>query len=192
MNILKFLENEPLILTRNPTTYSKRLPHTLHHNYHISSSLSPPQPSCSLIDKDTVSCFQFSLSVASDSLRPHKSQHARLPCPSPTPRVYSNSCPLSRWCHPAISSSVVLYRKTKILGGELLYLLHTKNANTGISENPFLPIPLLPWSFFSSKWLPTPYQLTFHQWLLNIFKSLSFYIKNLSPTWHILFAILFL
>ena len=43
----------------------------------------------------------------SDSLRPHESQHARPPCPSPTPRVYSNSCPSSRWCHPAISSSVV-------------------------------------------------------------------------------------
>ena len=50
---------------------------------------------------------QFSRSVMSDSLRPHELQHARLPCPSPTPRVYSNSCPSSRWCHPAISSSVV-------------------------------------------------------------------------------------
>ena len=43
----------------------------------------------------------------SDSLRPHEPQHARPPCPSPTPGVYSNSCPSSRWCHPAISSSVV-------------------------------------------------------------------------------------
>ena len=43
----------------------------------------------------------------SDSLRPHESQHTRPPCPSPTPGVYSNSCPSSRWCHPAISSSVV-------------------------------------------------------------------------------------
>ena len=43
----------------------------------------------------------------SDSLRPHGLQHARLPCPSPTPGVYSNSCPLSRWCHPAISASVI-------------------------------------------------------------------------------------
>ena len=46
-------------------------------------------------------------SVVSDFLWPHESQHARPPCPSPTPRIYSNSCPLSRWCHPAISSSVV-------------------------------------------------------------------------------------
>ena len=53
------------------------------------------------------SSVQFSRSVVSDSLRPHESQHARPLCPSPTPRVYPNSCLLSRWCHPAISSSVV-------------------------------------------------------------------------------------
>ena len=50
---------------------------------------------------------QFSCSVVSDSLRPHGRQHARPPCPSPTPGVYSNSCPPSRWCHPTISSSVI-------------------------------------------------------------------------------------
>ena len=49
---------------------------------------------------------QFSRSVVSDSLRPHESQHARPPCPSPTPEVHPNSRPSSRWCHPAISSSV--------------------------------------------------------------------------------------
>ena len=47
---------------------------------------------------------QFSHSVMSDSLRPHGLQHTRPPCPSPTPGVYPNSCPLSRWCHPTISS----------------------------------------------------------------------------------------
>ena len=50
---------------------------------------------------------QFSPSVVSDSLWPRESQHARPPCPSPTPGVYSYSCPLSRWCHPALSPSVV-------------------------------------------------------------------------------------
>ena len=50
---------------------------------------------------------QFSRSVVSDSLRPHESQHARPPCPSPTPRVPPGSRPSSQWCHPAISSSVV-------------------------------------------------------------------------------------
>ena len=53
------------------------------------------------------SSIQFSHSVLSDSLRPHESQHARPSCPSPTPGVYPNSCPLSRWCRPTISSSVV-------------------------------------------------------------------------------------
>ena len=50
---------------------------------------------------------QFSRSVVPDSSRPHESQHAKPPCPSPTPRVYPKSCPLSQWCHLAISSSVV-------------------------------------------------------------------------------------
>ena len=53
------------------------------------------------------SSVHFSHSVMSDSLQPHESQHARPPCPSPTPRVHPNSCPSSRWCHPAISSSVI-------------------------------------------------------------------------------------
>ena len=55
------------------------------------------------------SLVQFSHSVVSNSLRPHESQHARPPCPSPTPGVHSNSCPSSRWCHLAISSSVVSF-----------------------------------------------------------------------------------
>ena len=53
------------------------------------------------------SSVQFSQSVVSDSLRPHEPQHAKPPCPSPTPGVYSNSSPLSQWCHPTISSSVI-------------------------------------------------------------------------------------
>ena len=50
---------------------------------------------------------QFSHSVVSDSLWPHGLQHTRLPCPSPTPGAYSNSCPLCQWCHPTVSSSVI-------------------------------------------------------------------------------------
>ena len=53
------------------------------------------------------SSVQFSHSVVSDSLRPHKPQHARPPCPSPTPGLHPNPCPFCRWCHPTISSSVV-------------------------------------------------------------------------------------
>ena len=51
----------------------------------------------------------FNCSVGSDSLRPQRVQHARPPCPSPTPRVYSNLCPLSQWCHSTISSSVIAF-----------------------------------------------------------------------------------
>ena len=54
-----------------------------------------------------LSSIQLSRLVMSDSLRPHVLQHARPPCPSPTPGIYSNSCPSSRWCHPIVSSSVV-------------------------------------------------------------------------------------
>ena len=57
--------------------------------------------------KESVS--QFIHSVVSNSLRAHESQHARPPCPSPTPRDHPDSCTLSRWCHPAISSSIVLF-----------------------------------------------------------------------------------
>ena len=55
----------------------------------------------------TLSSVQFSRSVVPNSLWPHESQHARPPCLSPSPGVYPNSCPSSRWCHPAISSSII-------------------------------------------------------------------------------------
>ena len=60
------------------------------------------------IAKPEISVSQFSSSVVSNSLRPHGLQHSRLPCPSPIPGVHSNSCPLSWWCHPTISSSVII------------------------------------------------------------------------------------
>ena len=58
-------------------------------------------------DFGAISSVQFCRSVVSNSLWPHESQHTRLPCPSPTPGLHSNAHPLSQWCHPAISSSVV-------------------------------------------------------------------------------------
>ena len=58
-------------------------------------------------NKMTHVSVQFSHSVVSNSLRPHELQHARPPCPPPTPRVYPNLCPLSQWCHPTTSSSVI-------------------------------------------------------------------------------------
>ena len=60
---------------------------------------------CTILCK--FSTVHFSCTVASDSLRPHDLHHAKPPCPSPTPGVHSNSCALSQWCHPAISSSLM-------------------------------------------------------------------------------------
>ena len=79
-----------------------------------SESVTPRVLSDSLNTKDynlpsQFSSVQFSGSVVSNSLWPHESQHARPTCPSPTPRVYSHSCPSSWWCHPAISSSVISF-----------------------------------------------------------------------------------
>ena len=62
-----------------------------------------------IMASSSISSVQFSRSVVSDSSRPHEQQHARPPCPSPTPKVHSDSRPSSQWCHPAISSSVVLF-----------------------------------------------------------------------------------
>jgi len=71
------------------------------------NSLNPAYPCCHAPLPPQFSSVQFSHSVMSNSLWPHEPQHARPSCPSPTPRVYPNSCPLSQWCHPTISSSVI-------------------------------------------------------------------------------------
>ena len=76
----------------------------LGHNFSSKEQVSFNFMAAVIICSDSV---QFSGSVMSDSLWPHGLQHTRFPCPSPTPGVYSNSCPLSWWCHPAISSSVI-------------------------------------------------------------------------------------
>ena len=79
------------------------------------------------------SSVQFSHSVVSDSLQPHESQHARPPCPSPTAGVHSNSRPSSRWCHPAISSSVVPF-------SSCLQLTHDKNSPQSWNWGTYLKI----------------------------------------------------
>ena len=65
------------------------------------------QKASSILSVFKTASHQISLSVVSDSLRPHESQHARPPCPSPTPGVHTDSRPSSQWCHPAISPSVI-------------------------------------------------------------------------------------
>ena len=99
---------------------------------------------------------QFSHSVVSDSLWPHESQHARPPCPSSTPRVYPNSCPLSRWCHQAISSSVVPFspclQSFPALGSfEMSQLFALGGQSIGFSVlASFLPMNTQDWS--PSEW----------------------------------------
>ena len=101
------------------------------------------------------SSVQFSRSVVSDSLRPHESQHARPPCPSPTPGVHPNSCALSRWCHPAISSSVVPFSSCpqSLLASEsflMSQLFAWGGQSTGVSAlASFLPKKSQGWS---SEW----------------------------------------
>ena len=85
---------------------------------------------------------QFSPSVVSDSLGPHGLQHTRPPCPSPTPRAYSNSCLLSRWCHPTISSSVVpfsspVFPRIRVFSNEsALHIRWPKDWSFSLSISP--------------------------------------------------------
>ena len=98
----------PFFLVREGPT-----PHmtTFTHDLGPLSTLSThplPKPLCDLLTSTPpYASVQFSRSVVSNSLRPHGLQHARPPCRLPTPRVYLNSCPLSQWGHPTISSSVI-------------------------------------------------------------------------------------
>ena len=69
--------------------------------------LTQPFPNCIPWNTSNIISVQFSHPVMSNSLRPHGLQHTKLPCPSPNPRTYSNSYPLSQWCHPLISTSVI-------------------------------------------------------------------------------------
>ena len=103
---------------------------------------------------------QFSRSVV-DSLRPHESQHARPPSPSPTPGVYSNSCPSSRWCHPAISSSVGPFsscpQSLPASGSfQMTQLFTSAGQSTGVSASAsFLPMNTQDWSPLGwTGWIP--------------------------------------
>jgi len=100
----------------------------------------------------TISSVQFSRSVVSDSLRPHEPQHARPPCPSPTPGVHPNPCPLSQWCHPTISCSVVPFSSCPqpfpALGSfQMSQLFASGGQSTGVSASTsVLPMNTQDWS----------------------------------------------
>ena len=106
------------------------------------------------------SSVQFSRSVVSDSLWPHESQHARPPCPSPTPGVHSDSHPSSQWCHPAISSSVVPFSSCpqSLPASEsfpMSQLFVWGGQSIGVSAlASFLPKKSQGWSPSSSAWRP--------------------------------------
>ena len=123
--------------------------------------LAPPGKSC-------FSSVPFSCSVVSDSLRLHESQHARPPCPAPTPRVHSDSHPSSQWCHPAISSSIVPFSSCpKSLPASesfpMSQLFAWGGQSTGVSAlASFLPMKSQGWS--PSEWTG---------WISLQFKGLS-------------------
>ena len=100
----------------------------------------------------TLERFMFSRSVVSDSLQPHETQHARPPCPSPTPIVRPNPCPLSWWCHPTISSSVVPFSfcpQSLPASGSfpMSQLFASGGQSTGVSASAsVLPINTQDWS----------------------------------------------
>jgi len=113
---------------------------------------------------------QFSCSVMSNSMQPDGLQHARPPCPSPTPRVYLNSCPLSWWCHPTISSSVVPFSSClQSFPASGSFLMNQLFVSGGQSIGFSASITVLPmntqdwsllgqtgWIFLQSKGLSTP------------------------------------
>ena len=117
------------------------------------------------------SSVQFSRSVVSGSLRPNELQHARPPCPSPTPGVHSDSRPLSQWCHPAISSSVIPFSSCpqSLAASEsfpMSQLFAWGGQSTGVSAlASFLPKK-------SQGWSPS-------EWIVWISSHTNTYIQNL-------------
>ena len=102
---------------------------------------------------------QFSRSVMSDYLQPHGLQHTRPPCPSSTPGVYSNSCPLHQWCHPTISSSVIPFsscpQSFPASGSFQMSQLFTSGGqSTGVSDSTSVPpINTQEWSLGWTGWI---------------------------------------
>ena len=131
-----------------------------------------------------VSSVQFSHSVVSDSLRHHGLQHARPPCPSPTPRIYSNSCPLSRWCHPPISCSVVPFTShLQSFPASGSFQMSQFFASGGQSIAVSASISVLPMNI--KDWFP----LGWTGWISLLSKGLSRVFSNNTVQKHQLFGI---
>ena len=133
---------------------------------------------------DSVS--QFSHSVTSTSLRPHRLQHTGLPCPSPTPGAYSNSYLLSQWCHPTISSSVFPFSShppSFPASGSfpMSQFFSSGGQNIGVSASAsVLPMNIKDW--FPLKWTG---------WIYLLSKGLSRVFSNTSVQKHQLFSVQF-
>ena len=138
----------------------------------------------------------FSHSGMSDSLRPHGLQQARLPCPSPTPGVCSNSCPLSQWCHPATSSSAVPFssrlRSFPASGSFLMSWLFTSGGQSiGVSASTsVLPMNTKDWSF-RMDWLDLlavqgslKSLFQHHSWKTSVLQRSAFFIYHMSQQSH--------
>ena len=130
---------------------------------------------------------QFSCSVVSDFLRPHGLQHAGPPCPALTPGVYSNSCPLSRWCHPAVSSSVVPFsshiQSVSVSGSfQMSQFFISGGQRIGVSASTsVLPMNTQGWS-----------SLGWTGWISLQSKGLSRVFSNMTVQKHQFFALSFL
>ena len=126
------------------------------------------------------SSVQFSRSVMSDSLWPHGLQYTRHPCPSPTPKACSNSCPLSRWCHPTISSSVILFS-----------CCQSFPASGCFQMSQFIRWPKY-WSFSSASVLPINildwFPLGWTGWISLQSKGLSRVFSNTTVQKHLFFG----
>ena len=125
---------------------------------------------------------QFSHSVTSDSLQPHGLQYARPPCPSPTPGAYWNSCPLSQWCHPTISSSVIPFSQLQSLPASRSFpmsqLFKPGGQNIGVSASAsVLPMNIQDW-----------FPLGWTGWISLLSKGLLRVFSNTTVQKHQLFS----
>ena len=137
---------------------------------------------------------QFSRSVMSNSLRPHGLQHARLPCPSPTPRACSNSCPSSQWYHPTISSSVIPFSsrlqsfptsgsfpmsQSFTSGGQSIGV-STSAPVLPVNTQNWFPLGLIDWISFQSVQGTIKSRLQHHSSKASILRCSAFFIVQLS------------
>ena len=151
--------------------------------------------STSLISLRRGASVQFSHSVMSDSLQPYEPQHASPPCPSPTAGVYANPCPLSWWCHPTISSSVVPFSSCPqsfpaSRSFQMSQLFALGGQSTGVSASTSVfpmntqdwsPLGCTGWISLQSKGLSS--LLQHHSSKASILRCSAFFIVQVSHTW---------